>query len=66
MLPFLENVNVVSFANTELTDEDVKLLGEGLSKASVHVLKLNNNKIGNDGCATLASLLASSRWSEML
>lgn len=66
VLPFLENVNVVSFANTELTDDDVKLLGEGLSKASVHVLKLNNNKISNDGCATLATLLSGNRNLEEL
>jgi Ran GTPase-activating protein (RanGAP) involved in mRNA processing and transport len=66
VLPFLENVNVISFANTELTDDDVKLLGEGLSKASVHVLKLNNNKISNDGCATLATLLSGNRNLEEL
>jgi hypothetical protein len=65
VLPFLENVNVVSFANTELTDEDVALLGEGL-KASIHVLKLNNNKISNQGCTTLASLLSASRSLEEL
>ncbi len=61
VLPFLENVNVVSFANTDLADEDVALLGEGLSKASVHVLKLNNNSLKDHGAKTLSTLLAAAR-----
>jgi Ran GTPase-activating protein (RanGAP) involved in mRNA processing and transport len=61
VLPFLENVNVVSFANTELSDADITILSEGLGKASVHVLKLTGNQLTDTGAQQLSTILASSR-----
>merc|ERR1711991_686858 len=51
----------VSFANTELSDADLTLLGDGLGKASVHVLKLTGNDLTDEGAEKLASVLASNR-----
>lgn len=61
ILPFLENVNVVSFANTDLSDADVTLLGEGLGKSSVHVLKFCGNNLTDEGAKQLANVLAANR-----
>lgn len=66
VLPFLERVNVVSFNNTELADEDIALLNEGLSKGSFRVLKLSNNRLTGAGAAALARLLASNKTVEEL
>ena len=61
MLPFLENVNVVSFANTELADEDISILGEALTKSSIHILKLNNNMLTDAGAKKLVELVSSNK-----
>lgn len=66
VLPFLERVNVVSFHNTDLADEDIAVLGEGLSKGSFRILKLSSNHLTDAGAATLAQLLAGNKTVEEL
>lgn len=64
ILPFLENVNVVSFSNCELNDEDVNAVGQGLAKGSIRVLNLNGNNLTSEGAKLLATVLSTNKTIE--
>ncbi len=64
ILPFLENVNVVSFSNCELNDEDVNAVGQGLAKGSIRTLNLNGNNLSSEGAKLLATVLSTNKTIE--
>lgn len=64
ILPFLENINVVSFGKCELTDDDVNLLGPGLAKGSIRVLNLQGNSLTSEGAKSLATTLSTNKTIE--
>jgi hypothetical protein len=64
ILPFLENVNVVSFSKTELTDDDINAVGQGLAKGSIRVLNLPGNHLTSEGAKLLAAVLATNKTIE--
>ena len=64
ILPFLENVNVVSFSKCSLTDEDIAAVGQGLAKGSIRILKLQGNHLTDEGARQLATVLATNKTIE--